>query len=489
MLMAQPPSGHEYDDVSETVMPCVQLYIRYLKGLPAGRISVTGKQGVEMLLAVIMRKMRYDADYDHEAEGEDEDDFQEYRHSLKLALQEIGFLDLAMVVRVAQECIRTNLAPATLGTKTYEDVELALYLAYEMGEIAGPQANFQQGKDPSASPLMPLMTAVVESKVATVCLHPAVALMFFETCNRLGGFFVHRPDCLPYIVGAFLGPTGLQSTNEKVRARSTYLFMQLVKNKVRSLLYPHLDQIVKTLQPVMQVRGQRHLQMSEQRSVFEAISYILFTKSVPQATQQQFFEQITQMLLQENDLVIQAAAATQDPRERAHFALLLQHIPHLMTSLSKGIRDPAQLEASGCAPALDAALKRFVQSLQIPFERVVIRRGVRSFLHRMIHCMGHKILPAIPQILIVMSGGAGMEDIRDTVALVNQVVDRFKAEFAPQLNEILMPLVQAIFQMLAAKVDPTDVEETTQHTLMRREYFEFLGAIVKNNCTDVFLSQ
>ena len=53
-------------------------------------------------------------------------------------------------------------------------------------------------------------------------------------------------------------------------------------------------------------------------------------------------------------------------------------------------------------------------------------------------------------------------------ALVNQIVARFKAEFAPQLNEILLPLVQAIFQMLGAKVDPTDVEETTQYVAAPR---------------------
>lgn len=480
--------GHEYDDVSETVMPCVQKYIRFLKGLKKGQITAAGKQGVEMLLAVIIRKMRYDVDYNHEAEGEDEDDFQEYRRSLKLVLQEIGFLDISIVVRVAHEYVRVNLARATLATKTYQDIELALYIAYEMGEIAGPQANFPAGQDPSASPLLPIMTAVVESQVTAVCLHPAVSLSFFEVCTRLGGFFVHRPDCLPFVIGAFLGPSGLQSANERVRARSTYLFMQLVKKKVRSLLHPHLEQIVKTLQPVMRVRGQKHLQMSEQRSVFEAISYILFTKSVPPATQRQYFEQITQMLIQENDHVIQAVAKTQDPRERAHFALLLQHIPHLMTSLSKGIRNPESLGSSGCGPALEAALKKFVQSLQIPFERVVIRRGVRSFLHTLIVCMGKSILPVVPQILAVMGGGAGLEDIRDTVALVNQIVARFKAEFAPHLNEILLPLVQAIFQMLGVNVDPLDADEREQHALMRRAYFDLLGAIVKNNCTDVFLS-
>jgi len=48
--------------------------------------------------------------------------------------------------------------------------------------------------------------------------------------------------------------------------------------------------------------------------------------------------------------------------------------------------------------------------------------------------------------------------------------------------------VQAIFQMLGVNVDPLDADEREQHALMRRAYFDLLGAIVKNNCTDVFLS-
>ena len=160
-----------------------------------------------------------------------------------------------------------------------------------------------------------------------------------------------------------------------------------------------------------------------------------------------------------------------------------------MTALSKGIKDPTMLLACGCTPFLEASLRMFVQSLTVPYEQKQIRIGVRSFLHRLITCMGKGVVPAIPTIFNALAmSGTDYDDTGDTVSIACHIVTTFGAEFAPQLNELLSPLVRSIFAVLNAKLDVSDREAVDGHARVHRKFIDLLNTIIDKELSGTLVS-
>lgn len=59
----------------------------------------------------------------------------------------------------------------------------------------------------------------------------------------------------------------------------------------------------------------------------------------------------------------------------------------------------------------------------------------------------------------------------------------------PFLKQMFTPMVQGVFRALQVPIEPNDQIAIRERQLLRRQYFQFIAAIVTNNVTDVLAAQ
>lgn len=402
--------------MSEEVLEFAQAYVQLLK--PSHRGSPThGKEAVSVTLTperrhsvsqlfdVAVRKMRYDDSYDHETEADDEIAFQGFRKTLKVLFENIAKLDIEVALRISGLLVERTVQQVLAGSSVKPaDIELALFTMYLLGQVV-PGPHFGD----SRCPLMPLMLQVLSLPAASL-MHPAVALMFFDVCIRHGSFF--RVADSQYVRSAltiFLGDVGIRSAAPAVRSRSTYLFLRFVKSCVRDQLGPFATELTRSVGPFLQpevawspaAEGTEapYLQPDDQLFLYEAVGCVITSASLPGETRAAGMEQLLAPQIERFTELLAKASVAQGSPEQEVCVRKMGHIMSSAVSLSKGISGPTALHEARCVPIFSRALAAFMQALQLPYERHVIRIGVRTFLHRMIVCMGEGILPLIPEAL------------------------------------------------------------------------------------------
>jgi len=446
--------GNEYDDISESVMPLVHKYIKLLEKTGIAEASV--QQSVGHLAQVIIQKMRFDEEHDFVDEGDDEEDFYEYRKTLGRLLTDVYAILPDAVMQLAGQCVQANLNAAALsaGQLSPLDVELALHVIYELAAMVRPR----QFSDGQASVLIPFMRAAMESNVASYP-HHGVQLTFFELCWRCADYFKLVPAHLGGILLAFLGPQGVKSPLPSLRSFAAYRFAKVVYAS-KDLVHQCLQPVLERLHPLLQIDytgGEQALTCEDRVHLFEGMGYIMMGAGISVTDQAQMLGTLLAPLLEQYKAITETFCTSQDPKVQAQCAVLLDHIPSALTSLCKRMTT-AFLDACGCRPNLVAALEVFVAALERMIHSDKVRHGIRVFMQQMITCMGDSLIPATPAFLRAMfSGGlCGVEELRDMMTLVGQMISKFKQKLSPVLDQAILPLVQAIFATLQSEVDPQD---------------------------------
>jgi exportin-T len=65
----------------------------------------------------------------------------------------------------------------------------------------------------------------------------------------------------------------------------------------------------------------------------------------------------------------------------------------------------------------------------------------------------------------------------------------FQKEVIPFLQQVFMPIVNAIFSALSLPVEENDEQGKREKQLLQRNYFQFIAAIVTNNISEVLNAQ
>ena len=80
---------------------------------------------------------------------------------------------------------------------------------------------------------------------------------------------------------------------------------------------------------------------------------------------------------------------------------------------------------------------------QVLPESKALRGRVISLLHRLVECLGERLLPSLPAALAaLLPATADAADVTDTAALLGQLAQRYKAALAPLLAKVpYFPLV------------------------------------------------
>lgn len=65
----------------------------------------------------------------------------------------------------------------------------------------------------------------------------------------------------------------------------------------------------------------------------------------------------------------------------------------------------------------------------------------------------------------------------------------FQAAIVPFLQQVFMPLVSTIFQVLSTPSDDLDQVTAVEKKMLQRSYYLFLSTIISNDCLDVIKNQ
>lgn len=65
----------------------------------------------------------------------------------------------------------------------------------------------------------------------------------------------------------------------------------------------------------------------------------------------------------------------------------------------------------------------------------------------------------------------------------------FQKEVIPFLQQVFMPIVNAIFSALSLPVEENDEQGKREKQLLQRNYFQFIAAVVTNNISEVLNAQ
>lgn len=504
----------EYDEVCSTVIPCVNDMLTYIRKLNKSNPSYESGNA-ELLrgfLTAIIAKTRYDetSDWGNEDEQTDEAEFQELRKRLGVLQHIIATAHEELYITVIAQSVENTFASlrATQGRIDWRDLELALHEMFLFGDLAVKgggiyQKNMPAG--PAAIKLVDMMLRMVECDIQFFT-HPATQLQYMEICVRYGVFFQHHQHLIPVALESFLKL--VHHPNRKVKTRSWYLFQRLVK-QLRSLIGNVAQTVVEALLKLLVIKaevpseGEDGDEMSSeyhessadavfnsQLYLFEAVGIICSTEGVPADKQVLYAQAVLQPTFSDMEQSI-AVAKTND--ERA--LLQIHHDIMALGTFARGFSDwtpGTNTTAHLPAPEVSEAFSQVAEATLVALESLKgsfnIRTAARFAFSRFIGVQGARILPQLPRWIDgLMTETSSRDEMALFLRLLDQVIFGFKGEIYSILDTLLSPFLQRVFSGIADPTTGTDDE--IQLAELKREYLNFLLAVLNNDLGAVIISE
>ncbi|XP_069485879.1 exportin-T isoform X2 [Ambystoma mexicanum] len=480
---------HEDDDISTNIVGFCYDYLQILKQLTL--LSDEQKVNVEGIMLAVIKKLTFDEEYNFENEGEDEAMFVEYRKQLKLLLDRLAQVSPELLLASVQRVFNTTVQ--NWQSKPFMEVEVAIRLLYMLGEAlpVAHGAHFS-GDIAKASALQDMMRTLVTSGVSAY-QHTSVTLEFFETVVRYEKFFSVEPQQIPHVLMAFLDQRGLRHPNPKVRSRTSYLFSRFVKSLNRQM-NTFIEDILNRIQDLLELSPPENgfhalLSSDDQLFIFEAAGVLIVNSEFPAERKWLLMRKLLNPLLEKFKIVLEKLVMEQNEERQVVLADCLNHAVGFVSRTSKAFSNKQTVKQCGCSEVYLDCLRTFLPVLSCPLQKDVLRSGVRTFLHRMIICLEEEVLPFIPSASEHMLKDCEAKDLQEFIPLMNQITAKFKTQVSPFLQQVFMPLLQAIFEVLVRPAEENDQSAALEKQMLRRSYFAFLQTVSGSGMSEVIANQ
>lgn len=480
---------HEDDDISANMVGFCYEYLHVLKQLP--QLSDQQKGNIEAILLAVMKKLTYDDEYNFDNEGEDEAMFVEYRKQLKMLLDRLAQVSPELLL-VAVRRVFTN-TMQNWQTAPFMEVEVAIRLLYMLGEAlpASHGAHFS-GDTAKTSALQDMMRTLITSGVSSY-QHSSVSLEFFETVVRYDKFFIVEPQHIPNVLMAFLDQRGLRNNSPKVRSRVSYLFSRFIKT-LHKHMNAFVEDILTRIQDLLELAPPENgfpalLTSDDQLFMFESAGILIVNGESPAERKQILMRSLLTPLMDAFRLLLAKLPQETDKERQTALADCLSHAVGFASRTSKAFSNKQTVKQCGCTEVYRDCLQTFLPALSCPVQRGVLRSSVRSFLHRMIICLEEEVLPFVPAASEHMLKDCEAKDLQEFIPLISQITAKFKRQVSPFLQQVFMPLVLAIFEVLARPAEENDQAAALEKQMLRRSYFSFIQAITGSGMNEVMANQ
>ncbi|KAI4901717.1 hypothetical protein NFI96_000204 [Prochilodus magdalenae] len=480
---------HEDDDISANIVGFCYDYLHILKQLTL--LTDQQKSNVEAIMLAVMKKLTYDDEYNFENEGEDEAMFVEYRKQLKMLLDRLAQVSPELLLESVRRIFTSTMQ--NWQTTRFMEVEVAIRLFYMLGEAlpASHGAHFT-GDATKASTLQDMMRTLISSGVSEY-QHTSVTLEFFETVVRYDKFFIVEPQHIPNVLMAFLDHRGLRHSSPKVRSRVAYLFSRFIKT-----LYKHMnayiEDILSRIQDLLELAPPENgfpalLSSDDQLFMFETAGVLIVNGECPADRKQGLMRSLLTPLMEAFRLLLAKLTQEVDEERQTALADCLSHAVGFASRTSKAFSNKQTVKLCGCSEVYLDCLQTFLPALSCPVQRGTLRSAVRSFLHRMIICLEEEVLPFIPAASEHMLKDCEPKDLQEFIPLISQITAKFKSQVSPFLQQVFMPLVLAIFEVLSRPAEDNDQTAALEKQMLRRSYFCFIQTIASSGMNEVMANQ
>ncbi|XP_057180131.1 exportin-T [Triplophysa rosa] len=480
---------HEDDDISANIVGFCYDYLQVLKQLPA--LSDQQKSNIEAIMLAVMNKLKYDDEYNFENEGEDEAMFVEYRKQLKMLLDRLAQVSPELLLESVHRVFNNTMQ--NWHAVAFMEVEVAIRLLYMLGEAlpASHGAHFS-GDAAKASTLQAMMRTLISCSVSEY-QHSSVSLEFFETVVRYDKFFLVEPQHIPNVLMAFLDHRGLRHSSPKVRSRVAYLFSRFIKT-LHKHMNEFIEDILSRIQDLLELAPPENgfpalLSSDDQLFMFETAGVLIVSGESPAERKQALMRSLLSPLMDAFRVLLAKLAQETDEERQTVLADCLSHAVGFASRTSKAFSNKQTVKHCGCSEVYLDCLQTFLPALSCPVQRGVLRSAVRSFLHRMIICLEEEVLPFIPAASQHMLKDCEPKDLQEFIPLISQITAKFKNQVSPFLQEIFMPLVMAIFEVLSRPAEENDQTAALEKQMLRRSYFSFIQTIASSGMNEVMARQ
>ncbi|XP_069830556.1 exportin-T isoform X2 [Dendropsophus ebraccatus] len=480
---------HEDDDISSNIIGFCYEYLHILKQLVL--LSDQQKANVEAVMLAVMKKLTYDEEYNFENEGEDEAMFVEYRKQLKLLLDRLAQVSPELLLASVRRVFNGTLQNCQ--NASFMEVEVAIRLLFMLGEAipASHGAHFC-GDVNKASALQDMMRTLVTSGVSAYN-HTSVTLEFFETVVRYEKFFTVEPIHIPNVLMAFLDHRGLRHSSAKVRSRTAYLFSRFVKS-LHKHMNAFVEDILSRIQDLLELSPpengfQTLLSSDDQLFIYETAGVLIVNSDYPAERKSILMRNLLNPLMEKFKILLGKLIVEQDEERQTVLADCLNHAVGFASRTSKAFSNKQTVKQCGCSGVYLDCLQSFLPALSCPVQKEILRGGVRTFLHRMIICLEEEVLPYIPTASEHMLKDCEAKDLQEFIPLINQITAKFKAQVSPFLQQVFMPLLHAIFEVLVRPSEENDQSAALDKQMLRRSYFAFLQTVTGSGMSEVIANQ
>ncbi|XP_059366536.1 exportin-T-like [Carassius carassius] len=480
---------HEDDDISANIVAFCYDYLHVLKQLPA--LNEQQKTNVEAIMLAVMNKLKYDDEYNFESEGEDEAMFVEYRKQLKMLLDRLAQVSPELLLDAVHRVFNTTMQ--NWQTVPFMEVEVAIRLLYMLGEAlpASHGAHFS-GDVTKTSTLQSMMRTLISSGVSEY-QHSSVTLEFFETAVRYDKFFLVEPQHIPSVLMAFLDHRGLRHSSPKVRSRVAYLFSRFIKT-LHKHMNAFIEDILSRIQDLLELAPPENgfpalLSSDDQLFMFETVGVLIVNGESPAERKQALMHSLLTPLMEAFRMLLAKLLQEANEERQAALADCLSHAVGFASRTSKVFSNKQTVKQCGCSEVYLDCLQTFLPALSCPVQRGPLRSAVRSFLHRMIICLEEEVLPFIPAASQHMLKDCEPRDLQEFIPLISQITAKFKNQVSPFLQEVFMPLVMAIFEVLSRPAEENDQTAALEKQMLRRSYFSFIQTVASSGMNEIMASQ
>lgn len=480
---------HDDDDISANIVGFCYDYLNVLKQFPL--LTDQQKTNVEAIMLAVMKKLTYDEEYNFDNEGEDEAMFVEYRKQLKMLLDRLAQVSPELLLEAVGRVFNNTVQ--RWQTASFMEVEVAIRLLYMLGEAlpASHGAHFS-GDTAKTSALQDMMRTLVSSGLSGY-QHTSVSLEFFETVVRYDKFFLVEPQHIPNVLMTFLDHRGLRHSSPKVRSRVAYLFSRFVKT-LHKHMNSFIEDILSRIQDLLELappeNGFRALLTSDdQLFIFETAGVLIVHGESPAERKQALMRSLLTPLIDAFRLLLAKLASEREEERQAALADCLSHAVGFASRTSKAFSNKQTVKQCGCSEVYRDCLQTFLPALSCPVQRGSLRSAVRSFLHRMIICLEEEVLPFVPAASEHMLKDCEARDLQEFIPLISQITAKFKDQVSPFLQQVFMPLVLAIFEVLCRPAEDNDQAAALEKQMLRRSYFTFIQTITSSGINQVLANQ
>ncbi|XP_028811003.1 exportin-T isoform X2 [Denticeps clupeoides] len=480
---------HEDDDISANIVGFCYDYLHVLKQLPL--LTDQQKANIEAIMLAVIKKLTYDDEYNFENEGEDEAMFVEYRKQLKMLLDRLAQVSPELLLESVRRVFNNTMQ--SWQTAPFMEVEVAIRLLYMLGEAlpASHGAHFS-GDNAKVNTLQDMMRTLITSGVSEY-QHSSVSLEFFETVVRYDKFFIVEPQHIASVLMAFLDHRGLRHASPKVRSRVAYLFSRFVKT-LHKHMNAFIEDILSRIQDLLELAPPENgfpalLTSDDQLFMFETAGVLIVNAESPAERKQALMRSLLMPLTDAFRMLLAKLPEEADEERQTALADCLSHAVGFASRTSKAFSNKQTVKQCGCSEVYLDCLQIFLPALSCPVQRGSLRSAVRSFLHRMIICLEEEVLPFIPAASEHMLKDCEPKDLQEFIPLISQITAKFKGQVSPFLQQVFMPLVVAIFEVLGRPAEENDQTAALEKQMLRRSYFTFIQTVTGSGMNEVMANQ